>query len=310
MRAATDWAAKNKDWQHAGVGADNLSELELTLGDVAGALRDAEQSVTFADRSGEAFQRMVRRTTHAYALHHAGRRAEALALFREAERMQAELQPEYALLYSLQGFECCDLFLAEAERAAWQLLLNRQSTIRNPQLKQVGHSVSRRAAQTLRIAERNNWLLVIALDHLTLGRAALYQAMLDGSAFRSPPSALQPAHRELAAAVDGLRAAGQVQELPRSLLTRAWLRVVEGDAAGARADLDEAWQIAERGAMKLFMADVHLHRVRLFRDKDELAKARDLIEACRYWRRKEELEDAEAAAKSWPDSASSADEGM
>jgi hypothetical protein len=53
----------------------------------------------------------------------------------------------------------------------------------------------------------------------------------------------------------------------------------------------EAWQIAERGSMKLHMADIHLHRARLFRDKSELSKARALIEACGYWRRKEELED-------------------
>jgi hypothetical protein len=63
--------------------------------------------------------------------------------------------------------------------------------------------------------------------------------------------------------------------------------------------MDEAWQIAERGSMKLHMADIHLHRARLFRDKSELSKARALIEACGYWRRKEELEDAEAAARDW-----------
>jgi len=45
----------------------------------------------------------------------------------------------------------------------------------------------------------------------------------------------------------------------RGLLTRAWLRFLEGDADGARADLDEAWDIAERGPMRLHMADIHLH---------------------------------------------------
>ena len=82
---------------------------------------DAEQSVTYADRSGDAFQRMALRTTHADALHQAGRRAEAEARFREAEEMQAESQPDYPLLYSLQGFRYCDLLLTEAERAAWQV---------------------------------------------------------------------------------------------------------------------------------------------------------------------------------------------
>jgi hypothetical protein len=66
--------------------------------------------------------------------------------------------------------------------------------------------------------------------------------------------------------------------------------------------------------MKLFLADIHLHRARLFgRQKEEgrmqkyplespqadLAAARKLIEHCGYGRRKEELEDAEAAAKNW-----------
>src|SRR5258706_143043 len=49
-------------------------------------------------------------------------------------------------------------------------------------------------------------------------------------------------------------------------------------------------------------------RARLFHDvklypwtspQEDLAAARKLIEQCGYWRRKEELEDAEEAAKSW-----------
>ena len=84
----------------------------------------------------------------------------------------------------------------------------------------------------------------------------------------------------------------------------------------AQDDLDEAWEIAERGPMRLFMADIHLYRARLFHNvkpypwnknsngsergpKDDLAAARKLIEKCGYWRRKEELEDAEEAAKNW-----------
>jgi len=64
----------------------------------------------------------------------------------------------------------------------------------------------------------------------------------------------------------------------------------------------EAWEITESGPMKLFMADIHLHRARLFfREKEypwespeaDLKAARKLIEQCGYWRRKEELEDAE-----------------
>jgi hypothetical protein len=53
--------------------------------------------------------------------------------------------------------------------------------------------------------------------------------------------------------------------------------------------------------MLLNMAVIHLHRARLFRDKEELKRARALIERCGYWRRKEELEDAETVAANWPD---------
>ncbi len=127
--------------------------------------------------------------------------------------------------------------------------------------------------------------------------------MLDSSAFRTPHSALAQAAKELSAAVDGLRDAGRQDYIPRGLLSRAWLHVITNNPTAARADLDEAWQIASRGDMRLYMADIHLHRARLFRDKEELKKARDLIEQCGYWRRKEELEDAEEAARGWTDAA-------
>ena len=120
MRATQPNLLKEENWKQAAINASNLSELELTLGEVAGAVGDAEQSVTYADRSGDAFTRCVNRVTHADALHQAGRRAEAEARFREAEQMQAERQPAYPLLYSLAGFRYCDLLLTAAEREAWQ----------------------------------------------------------------------------------------------------------------------------------------------------------------------------------------------
>jgi hypothetical protein len=101
------------------------------------------------------------------------------------------------------------------------------------------------------------------------------------------------------AAVQGVRQAGEVHYLPRGLLTRAWLRVALGQPEQGSTDLDEAERIAGRGPMKLHLADVHLHRARLFRDRDELQKARELIEAIGYGRRRVELVDADAAAKSW-----------
>jgi hypothetical protein len=132
MRAGVKMGVEQEDWEAAAIRTSNLSELELTLGEVAGAVGDAEQSVTYADRIGDEFQRIARRTTHANALHQAGlsrrsqaeadRRMDAATRFREAEQMQAERQPAYPLLYSLRGFKYCDLLLAAPEQAAWRLV--------------------------------------------------------------------------------------------------------------------------------------------------------------------------------------------
>jgi tetratricopeptide (TPR) repeat protein len=332
MRAGMENYAKQEKWKEVAITANNLSELELTLGEVAEAVGEAEQSVTYADRSSDSHQRQESRCTQADALHQAGRAAEAETRFREAEEIHAKAQPQNPLLYSIRGFKYCDLLLATPERAAWELLLGRtrrkeaqtssaesqRPLTSSPTLIDSCRTVSQRAAQTLKIAEQHLGLLDIALDHLTLGRAALYAVILSGSKIEVPKS-------EIENAVRGLRRAGQQDELPKALLTYAWQRVLTGARTGpesAQEDLDEAWEIAERGPMRLFMADIHLYRARLFggmKDengemkypwdknpngtsrgpKDDLAAARKLIEQCGYWRRKEELEDAEAAAKNW-----------
>lgn len=218
------------------------------------------------------------------------------------------------LLYTLWGFLYCDLLLAAAERAAWRRTLQSSRIPQPSSLPESCRAVSQRAAQTLAWIEKANLdLLSIALDHLTLGRAALYDAILDGK----PLDHLVPCRESLQHAVNGLRSAGQQQYLPLGLLTRARLRFLTGARTGpesAQSDLDEAWEIAERGPMPLFMADIHLHRARLFgMSKDrpasypwmspqaDLAEARQLIEKHGYGRRKEELEDAEAAALGVPD---------
>ena len=63
--------------------------------------------------------------------------------------------------------------------------------------------------------------------------------------------------------------------------------------------LAEAQLIAERGPMPLYLADVHLHRARLFRNRAELAQASTLIDRHHYGRRNQELADAHSAAAHW-----------
>ncbi len=70
-RVAVQNCARQEDWQNAAITSSSLCDLELTLGEVAGAVRDAEQSVIYADRSGaDDWMNYVRtRAAHADSLH-------------------------------------------------------------------------------------------------------------------------------------------------------------------------------------------------------------------------------------------------
>jgi tetratricopeptide (TPR) repeat protein len=288
MAAGLASAIEHERWKNAAIRASNLSELALSLGELAKAVRVGEQSVKYADQSGDAAEQIINRTTLADALHQAGRYAESRRLFADTESQQAARSPNHPWLFSLRGFRYCDLLLADAERAAWQRCLLRETGLSKISTgpNAVCAAVRERASYALRLERETGQLLDTSLDHLILARAALYES-------HSPSD-------HLLAAIEGLRAASRADYLPRGLLTRAWMRHLSGDEPGSRVDLDEAWEIAERGPMPLFQADIHLTRARLFRDRVALAEARRLIEKHGYHRRDGELADAEAAARTWP----------
>lgn len=100
--------------------------------------------------------------------------------------------------------------------------------------------------------------------------------------------------------MQGLRDAGQQQELPRGLLARAELHRVKGDFDSAWDDLNEARDIAERGEMRLYLADFHLEATRLSlaegkpdQARDHLSTATKMVNEMGYGRRKPEIEELE-----------------
>ena len=306
MRASLHACIQLEDWKDAARGAGNLSELTLTLGEVASAVQAGEESVELADRSGDAFWRMADRTTLGDALHHAGRWEESAASFREAEAMQAEMQPQYPRLYSLQGYQYCDLLLAMAEPedgsgldGVWAPPVG-QALPADPGLvgrhslpyKTACEAVRERASQTLEWVTRADVdILSIVLDHLSLGRAHLGLALTSGASPDFTEAAVY-----LDRAVDGLRQSGTEHNLPWGLLARAALRRLRGCPDDAACDLREAQEIAERGHMRLHEADVYLEWTRLILqtgDRDaasrHLARARELVRTTGYGRREREV---------------------
>ena len=238
--------------------------------------------------------------------------------FADTEQRQRELNPKHPFLFSLRGYQYCDLLLSKGDNTA----------------------ARDRAAQTLEWAKSYKRLLDIALDTLILGRANFALA-IDNAGGGPPDAAVRNGARvaggSISQAVEGLRASGHNDHLPRGLLARAAFRRSVGDWKSTARDLDEVEEIAEPGPMRLFLCDLALERARLAfarleafaplnglvddsppkpalpdaaeaaRLREEaaanLATARKLIADCGYHRRDEEqaeLEDVAAGRRPSP----------
>ena len=266
MQVALDVVIAQEDWRNSARVASSLSELYLTLGNLASALDYAKQGVEYAGRYDGAFERISSKSILADALHQAGHQSEAEAAFVEAEEVQKERNLKQTILDSLGGFGYCDLLLSQREY----------------------REVLARAEQTLEWNKpRGKYShLSIALDHLSLGRAHLLQIQHEES------NDFTQAETNLNEAVEDMRRAGAQEFIVRGLLARAELHRVRNALPKSKHDLDEAMTIAERGGMKLHMADCHLEYARLYlaMDKKEDARenletAKEMIEEMGYHRR-------------------------
>jgi len=262
LGAVTD--LQRMDLENAAASLSNLSDLHLTLGAVSDALESARKSVELADRSHDAGEQLLARTTLAHALHNAGEIAQAMELFSRAEKMQVELEPEFRTLYAWQGYQYCDLLLGQGQLA----------------------EVRQRATQSFSWAEHNGSLLSKAGAHLSLGR--------------SHPLSSPEAATHFDEAVRGLRLAGTLNNLPFGLLARAANFRHLSDFTHAQKDLDEVRVLATRCGMRLHLTDYHLEQARLFlaqsqpdRARPHVAAAAKLIAETGYHRRDAELRQLE-----------------
>jgi tetratricopeptide (TPR) repeat protein len=278
MGAGLELRIKQKKWENAAIAGSGLSGLWLVMGEIGKAVDYGRESVEYADRGGDGFQRECRRATWADALHQAGDIEGAERLFWKAEGMQKERHPEYEYLFSLRGYHFCDLLIGQGRYG----------------------EAKKRANKMLEWATQENWLLDIALDNLSLGLAHLleYQKLKIKNKKNNDKGdkALAEAKKRLEGAVAGLREAGAQEFIVYGLLARAELYRVKGEYGKAEADLAEALEIAERGEMGLHLADCGLEGCRLGlaqgdrpRARDELAEAEGLIEKMGYHRRDGEV---------------------
>ncbi len=294
MRASCALDKARHEWEGAIKSQCNLSELMLVLGNISPAVSVAREALDNLQHVDSWHLREMVLATLAHALHQMGE-TEGAGYFSEAVSVRRDHQPDYPPLSSGAAFYYFNLVLSNPERIAWQVVLggkqdaNEHMTtfeVVDGWINEINTWRSERNKNRV-VAVDPEPPLTLALYHLTLGRCALYRALLRGEELLS-------AKEDVQLSLDKLRLSGRQDLVPYGLLTRAWLCYSLKDFARAKTDLEEAWQIAARGNMRLHMADIHLTRARLFRDKAELAKARALIVQCEYFRRLPELEDAEA----------------
>jgi tetratricopeptide (TPR) repeat protein len=275
------------NWSIAAINLGNLSQLFLAIGDLPRALQHGRESVDLAERSGDPFQRMVRRADLANTLHHMGWFGQAQAAFAYAESVQSRVADSLEMpdapplppsirkewggrfLHAVRGFQYCDFLLTEGRF----------------------REVLERTSETLMFTKGTGRLLHIGLNHLSAGRAKLMEADALGS------NDLAEAAYQLEQALSYLRQCGRRDYLPGGLMARAELHRRRRLLKDAHCDLDEALSIAQRDGMALHEADGHLEYARLYLALDDQDKARQsaeaagrLIERCEYRRRYGELE--------------------
>lgn len=243
MEASLRSAVSQGDWTNTAVTCGNISELLLMSGQVQNAISRANEGIAQADRSGRFPLPIILRCTHANALHHFGELDLALSQFREAEMMQALHHPLIPQLLSLQSYQYSDLLLTRGDV----------------------DTVLQRVAQRPPLLKQHGALLGLALDDLILGRAAMHNPTVPG---------VTKATYHLDAAVTGLRKASRQDYLPLGLLARIALYRTTNRFDLARSDLAEAQSIAERGGMRLHLADCYLESARLSLAEGDKSAAR------------------------------------
>ncbi len=85
MRAALQTWEAAQNWRNAAIGASNLSQTQLLVGQIAAAATTAETSVALADVAGYEFTMMDNRTSYADVLHAAGEMEKAAVFFADAD---------------------------------------------------------------------------------------------------------------------------------------------------------------------------------------------------------------------------------
>src|SRR5262249_44799167 len=148
--------------------------------------------------------------------------------------LQAKWFPEIPRLYSLRGYQYCELLLSCAEPEDGSGLESLDAASEGAQrFGQVCEEVRACVEEAFEKRGTSDSLLTIALEHLSLGRSYLGQALTAAGLPSSggKVAGFVKAAEHLDHAVEGLRQAGQEVYIPSGLLARATFLRLRGQLA-------------------------------------------------------------------------------
>lgn len=284
--------------------ASALSSVKLILGEIDESIKTAKDAIDLSARLKNTNFYKDRHNALAHAYHYNGNYELAEKTYTKSLK---NIPKNIKHLPALAGFYHCIFILDATEKLILKNFTNFKSNapieiqkkeidLINSNLKKVHYKVS--------YALKNEiTLTTIAADNLMVIILNLYEILL--KAYSKESYFIDWDH--INETISKLHQCGEMDQTPLGLIIRSAYYAINNQYTGeysAQSDLDEAWEIAVRGPMRLFMADIHLNRARLFygeekypweSPKKDIQEARKLIEECNYWRRKEELEQIEKA---------------
>ncbi len=265
--SALDTFVEIEDDHSAANSLRHLIQLYLTMGNIRAARKRFKMADEITSKLKTCFDKIATLSTMADLLHHTGDLEGAEKTFKRASLIQAEYEPEHPHLYKLSGYRY------------WNLLLKRGKYDKVIDL----------SSRTLAWTPQKKYRHGLALANLALGRAHLLQGLEENR---------NQAEMFLNQAMEGLLNAGQQEFIAHGLLNRAILHQVKKEFAMAWADLEEVREIAERGGMKIHLANCRLEAARLhlareqYRDaRENLRKVETMVEEMGYHRRDGEIKE-------------------
>ncbi|MBF0611407.1 MAG: toll/interleukin-1 receptor domain-containing protein [Magnetococcales bacterium] len=262
---------KANDWKEAATSTQNLIDLLLPLGRLEEAWEAACHAIGFVDRIAESWdyesnQRLIQGmfclAYQGRVAHMQGRIVDAITAFGQAEFLQKKRQPSLPRLFSVPGTTYALFLLECAVTPSMRVeVLDRGRYIKRlyedrPMETAFGHLIT--------------GLALASLVRTSEAVAHLHNALVE------------------------IRRAGINLFLPMVLLSYTQVLHRYGDLLQAKKHLAEALEIAERGKMRLYLADGYLLAGEIALDegqeaKEEYLKAEQLINDMGYERRRGEL---------------------